>query len=265
MLRKKQDRDKSEDCIVGTFKKMKKRYKILIGVFIVLLSIICGFLLWLYIPHSPMEITKEFIQDNEAVSVVETDYYSFIPKVPLDSKVGVIIYPGARVDAISYARIGKELAQAGIYVYIVEPKLRLALLSINDSDQIIQENPQVESWYVSGHSLGGTAASMYMVEHSEDIEGIIFLASYPLDSYDFTDSEFRVLSIYASEDTFATVEDIERFDSIMPAVYEKVFIEGGNHEQFGYYGHQRGDGTATIKRDEQQAIIIEAIKTFLIY
>jgi hypothetical protein len=30
-------------------------------------------------------------------------------------------------------------------------------------------------------------------------------------------------------------------------------IEGGNHAQFGNYGHQPGDGVATISAEDQQA------------
>lgn len=34
-------------------------------------------------------------------------------------------------------------------------------------------------------------------------------------------------------------------------------IEGGKHSQFGDYGFQSGDGTATIAQDEQLQIITE--------
>jgi hypothetical protein len=33
-----------------------------------------------------------------------------------------------------------------------------------------------------------------------------------------------------------------------------VEISGGNHSQFGRYGHQLFDGTATISREEQEAL-----------
>jgi len=36
-------------------------------------------------------------------------------------------------------------------------------------------------------------------------------------------------------------------------------IEGGNHAQFGYYGPQKGDGVATVSRDEQQRLTVSAI------
>jgi hypothetical protein len=40
-------------------------------------------------------------------------------------------------------------------------------------------------------------------------------------------------------------------------------IAGANHAQFGYYGMQLGDSSATISREEQQRQTAVAILTFL--
>ena len=40
---------------------------------------------------------------------------------------------------------------------------------------------------------------------------------------------------------------------LRPAQTAWVAIEGGNHSQFGHYGHLLFDGTATISREAQQA------------
>ena len=45
----------------------------------------------------------------------------------------------------------------------------------------------------------------------------------------------------------------------MPTNYTEICIEGGNHAQFGNYGVQKGDGTASISRKEQQNQTVEAI------
>ncbi|MNR54192.1 hypothetical protein D3C85_1743360 [compost metagenome] len=45
---------------------------------------------------------------------------------------------------------------------------------------------------------------------------------------------------------------------------ENVFvIEGGNHGQFGNYGNQKGDGTATISREQQQKETVDHIVEFI--
>ena len=40
-------------------------------------------------------------------------------------------------------------------------------------------------------------------------------------------------------------------------------IEGGNHAYFGDYGEQSGDNLATISREAQQQITVDAIVQFL--
>jgi len=37
-----------------------------------------------------------------------------------------------------------------------------------------------------------------------------------------------------------------------------VALEGGNHAQFGWYGPQKGDSSATLSHTEQQAQIVAA-------
>jgi len=69
--------------------------------------------------------------------------------------------------------------------------------------------------------------------------------------------------LYASEDGFATEDDVAKYDYLQPQNYTKVLIEGGNHEQFGYYGHQKGDNPSFISREEQQQIIVNEIIKFI--
>ena len=42
-----------------------------------------------------------------------------------------------------------------------------------------------------------------------------------------------------------------------------VVIKGGNHANFGNYGHQKGDAKATISRKEQQNQTVKAINNFI--
>lgn len=56
---------------------------------------------------------------------------------------------------------------------------------MNVPDEIIKEYKGVKEWYLSGHSLGGVAASSYAADHPNKVKGIIYLASYPAESTDF--------------------------------------------------------------------------------
>ena len=58
---------------------------------------------------------------------------------------------------------------------------------------------------------------------------------------------------------FKAYEDSKKYN---PSNSKEVVIKGGNHAQFGNYGEQAGDGTATISREEQQDQTAKAILEF---
>ncbi|MCC7001868.1 MAG: hypothetical protein IT357_06910 [Gemmatimonadaceae bacterium] len=47
--------------------------------------------------------------------------------------------------------------------------------------------------------------------------------------------------------------------SLLPKHTRWVEIAGGNHSQFGHYGHQLFDGNATVTREAQQVIARDAL------
>ncbi len=49
----------------------------------------------------------------------------------------------------------------------------------------------------------------------------------------------------------------------LPPDTHDVRIDGGNHSQFGYYGFQPGDWPATITREEQQRLTLDAVLSAL--
>ena len=54
-------------------------------------------------------------------------------------------------------------------------------------------------------------------------------------------------------------EEYTKNQSNFPKDYKEVIIEGGNHSQFGDYGHQKNDGIATIERRKQIEITTNEI------
>jgi pimeloyl-ACP methyl ester carboxylesterase len=68
-----------------------------------------------------------------------------------------------------------------------------------------------------------------------------------------------VTKIYGSNDGIATPERTLQNKKLLPAHTRWVEIQGGNHSQFGHYGHQLFDGHASISRIEQQAATRQAL------
>lgn len=163
--------------------------------------------------------------------------------------VGLIFYPGGKVAVEAYAPLMKSLAEKGIICVLLEMPLNLAVLDSDAAEGIDEILPDVERWYVGGHSLGGAMAASYAADHVESLEGLVLLASYS--TKDLTNSGLDVISIFGSEDQVLNCQSYEENRTNLPDDAVEVIIEGGNHAQFGDYGVQEGDGTATIGGEEQ--------------
>lgn len=72
-----------------------------------------------------------------------------------------------------------------------------------------------------------------------------------------------MLSLYGSEDQVLNREKLAQSHALMPANFTEAVIQGGNHAQYGDYGAQKGDGTATITAEEQRNIVTGKILTFV--
>ena len=137
----------------------------------------------------------------------------------------------------------------------------LAFFGANKADDVMVNYPEIKSWVIMGHSLGGVFASDYAMNHQDKIDGVIYLAAYP--SADASNATFKALSIRGSLDALTTAQDIDKNRNKFPANTTFVTIEGGNHYNNGNYGVQAGDNNSTITREEQQNQTVNAILQFL--
>ncbi len=168
-----------------------------------------------------------------------------------NSEIGIIFYPGAKVEAESYLPLLSKLRDRGFNIILVKMPLNMAIFNANAADKIINENTDIKYWYIAGHSMGGAMASSYAAKNQEKVEGLILLGSYIYGDY----PEERALTIYGSLNQ--SVEDKINYTKNI------VEIEGGNHAQFGNYGFQKGDLEATISAEKQQDISVDAITNFI--
>jgi pimeloyl-ACP methyl ester carboxylesterase len=106
-----------------------------------------------------------------------------------------------------------------------------------DSD----DYPEIDEWYLGGHSLGGSMAASFLAENTDDFEGLILLGSYST-----ADITLPVLSIYGSKDNVLNREKYEKYKPNISESLTEFVIDGGCHAYFGMYGEQDGDGTPTI-------------------
>ena len=187
----------------------------------------------------------------------------FRPAEPVaaEEAVGLMFYPGGKVEASSYAPLLGELAEQGITCVLLEMPANLAVLDKNAAEGIAEQIPEVDHWYIGGHSLGGAMAASFVSEHAEEFARLVLLAAYSTE--DLTNSDVDVLSLYGSEDGVLNRNAYEENRNHLPEGMTEVVIDGGNHAQFGEYGFQEGDGEATISGDEQRAVTADTIIKFI--
>ncbi len=239
------------------FNDTQKRKKIIIGastlLVLVAIFITCAVYLSDYYRADMIAIQSFLPQDtqweekSDGIIVFETE----------ESTKGFIFYPGGKVEYTAYIPLMHTLSEQGILCVLIEMPFNLAVLDINAADGIQEQYPQIEDWYIGGHSLGGSMAASYLSDNLTDFEGLILLGSYS--TTDFSNSNLNVLSIYGSEDKVMNQEKYDKNKSNLPNNFTEIIIEGGCHAYFGMYGAQDGDGTPSISNEEQINITANAI------
>lgn len=240
-------------------KSKKKLIPLIIGV--ILLIAIASFAIYVSDYYQADNKALTGLKSTESYNVVDnSDSITFTP-TENKSSTGVIIYPGAKVEAGSYAVIASQLAKNGYTTIIVKMPFNLAIFGVNKADMIIASHNEITSWVIAGHSLGGVFASDYALNHQDKIKGIIYLAAYP--SSNASNASFKSLSIRGSLDNLTTSKDISENLDKFPATTTFITITGGNHYNLGDYGVQQGDNNSTITREEQQKITLAYILEFI--
>ena len=178
-----------------------------------------------------------------------------------DTDTGFIFYPGGKVDHRAYAPLMQELSDRGILCVLVEMPFRLAVLEMDAAEGIQEQYPQIEHWYIGGHSLGGSMAASYLAGHTDDFAGLVLLGAYSTE--DLSQAGLSVLSVYGSEDLVMNREKYDQYLKNLPAGFQEIVIDGGCHAYFGMYGPQDGDGTPTLTNEEQIRITADAIAAMI--
>ena len=232
--------------------------------FLILIPIILLFLVLTLLFNSSYKAADNAINALESTDTLEVnsdDYISFIPSS--NNEIGIIMYPGGKVEHEAYSPLMRDLADQGYSTFIAKMPLDLAIFGSNKATRIIEENNTINEWFIMGHSLGGVMAAQYAYENQETISGLILLASYPQEKHDFSNTDMNVLSIIGNQDGLVDLDTYEDAKAFLPEDTMYITLEGGNHGQMGSYGKQKKDLPATLTHEEQEYLIIESIMEFI--
>jgi len=244
----------------------RPRFLMVLGAVLLSLLVITSlvFVVWACNPYPASASALDALHSDETVkfSVSSWGWLVFEP-VGKPEASGLVWYPAARVDARSYAPLARQIARSGHTVVIVPMPLNFPFFDPDAGRQVVRYFPNVGSWAIGGHSLGGTMAAE-LVKDSATFSGLLFCAAYPGPTIDMTGrTGLLVYSIFGSNDTFATLDKVLASKKQLPPTAHFVAIPGANYAGFGSFGVLPGDGPTTLSPEQQQTIVAGSIEEML--
>ena len=234
----------------------------LIGIITIIIIGILGMLVWSKTGTYPARMDAlSALESTDRVTITQDKWIVFEPEEETDT--GLIFYPGGLVEPTAYAPILHQIAEEGVLVIITPMPLNLAIFNTGAANAVIDAYPQISTWILAGHSLGGASAAIFAENNPKTIVAIALWDSYPPDSADLSDNTISVISIFGTPNNIPNTENFNDKRHLLPADTTFIGIEGANHAQFGDYGPQKGDVVASIGLAEQHEQVAEIMLDFI--
>ena len=242
---------------------IKRIIKFAIIGFITLIIIgVLGLVVWSKTGTYPARVVAlSALESTDRVTITQDKWIVFEPAE--ETEIGLIFYPGGLVEPTAYAPVLHQIAEKGILVIITPMPLNLAIFNTGAADPVIDAYPDITTWILAGHSLGGASAAIFAENNPNRIDAIALWDSYPPNSADLSDNSISAISIFGTTNNFPNTENFNDKKHLLPADTIFVGIEGANHAQFGDYGPQRGDVVASMSLSEQHERVAEIMLDFI--
>lgn len=225
------------------------------------------FTAWSLIAYRSSPVARDAVTSDARVTVSHAlGSWSFVPTAgDVPPSAGLLFFAGSLVDPRAYAPLARAVAEAGYPAIIVELPRRGAFGGADDpallthARALMLGNESPRAWVVGGHSRGAVVAVQLVAGRPERLAGLVLIGtSHPRD-VDLSGLAVPVTKIVGTRDGLASPGEVRANQHKLPSSTRWVWIEGGNHSQFGWYGFQPGDRFARITRDAQHAAMISAV------
>lgn len=242
------------------FKKILKYTGIGIAALIIFSSV--GMVVWAKSgTYNAGKVALFALESTDRVNVNQDRWIVFEPVI--ETGTGLIFYPGGLVEPAAYAPVLHQIAENGMLVIITPMPLNLAIFNTGAANAVIDAYPQISTWVIAGHSLGGASATIFAENNPTKIKAIALWDSYPANSADLSNNTIPVISIFGTTNDFPNTENFNEKKHLLPADTIFIGLEGANHAQFGDYGPQKGDVVASMSMAEQHEQVAEIMLDFI--
>ncbi|MEO8201341.1 MAG: alpha/beta fold hydrolase [Gemmatimonadota bacterium] len=226
-------------------------------------------MIWSLLAYRASSEAREAVLSNSLVSVSHQDgVWTFTPVQVHVKTTGFMFLPGALVDPRAYAPLARSMAEKGYRVALIELPRRGAFGGADSPEMNRRISTVFNSvglprrWVVGGHSRGAVVASR-VASQNQDVAGLVIIGSSHPRDYDLSSLRVPVTKVVGTRDGLASPAEVRENAPKLPPQTRWVWIEGGNHSQFGWYGFQPMDRVARIDASDQRAIMIQEVAELL--
>jgi len=225
-----------------------------------IIGIIVGLVIFLYVYNkADKKSIEEYVKKQNVQRVQFKD--NILVFSGSEKNTALIFYPGSNIEYNAYEPLMAACAKRGIMSIIVKMPLNKAIFKIDAAKEIKQYFPDIKTWYVGGHSLGGMSAAIHAAKYPDEYAGLIILASYA--PKDLTKTKLKVLSIYGTKDMIMSMRSYKNNKKNLPKYFTEFIIEGGIHKYFGMYGFPKKEPFIKISNIEQIELTADKIGEFV--
>ena len=124
---------------------------------LLLLAILAGAFFWYVSDYYRAEdVALEVLAQNDGI-ITQDNLTILSPSY--QSNTAIIFYPGAKVEAEAYLPLLDQIRQTGITCILVDMPFHMAIFDSDAAEDVMTQFPEIEHWYLAGHSMGGAIAS----------------------------------------------------------------------------------------------------------
>ena len=209
-------------------------------------------------------------ESSPTVTVSERDGATvFMPSGAGPDHSALVFLPGGAVDPDAYLPFVRAVADAGWPVALVRLPWRVAFTESAQIEVWRRATEVRASWgatrpiVLGGHSRGAALSALFASRYPAELSGLLLIGTTHPKDQDLSSLRIPVLKISGTRDCVADLKASKANASKLPSQAVWTTIVGANHAQFGYYGSQLGDCSATISREDQQRQLRDEVLRWL--
>jgi len=228
------------------------------------------FVVWSLVAYRATSEARAALRSDSLVAVERGEgVWRFQPGDTDTARASLVFFPGALVDPRAYAPLARAVAAAGHRAILVELPRRGAFGGAESPElrarirNVLAAEGGPAGFVVGGHSRGGVVASQVAATDPAGLSGLVLIGtSHPRDQ-DLSWLDIPVTKIVGTRDGLASPHEVRQNARLLPGHTRWIWIEGGNHSQFGWYGFQPMDRRPRTDAANQRRRMVKGVLELL--